>query len=123
MDMDELLELYRSVRGVPAESFLELAAGPAPYALEAARRGLRAVALGDSARMRDRALDRAAEERVYLDYRLGDSAPRCDLGVLFGGPAVVAELDVDVLVTDSLEACPGYRLERRVGERSVWVRA
>lgn len=118
MDMDELLELYRSLRGRPAESFVEL--GAAAYALEAARRGLRAVALGGSARMRDRALDRAAEERVYLDYRLEGPVPRCDLGVLSG--AWPGAVDVEVLVASSLEPVAGYRVARREGEWVVLVR-
>lgn len=118
MDMDELLELYRSLRGRPAESFVEV--GAAAHALEAARRGLRAVAVGGSSRTRERALDRAAEERLYLDFRLEGPVPRCDLGLL--SEAWPGGVDVEVLVASSLEPVAGYRVERQTGEWVVWVR-
>lgn len=89
-EMDLLLALHRELRGRDAESFLELAAGPAAHAREAAHRGLRAVAVDLSEGMRRYANDQAARERVYLDYRLGDMR-----GFALGAPCDLAALLMD----------------------------
>jgi SAM-dependent methyltransferase len=55
-----------AVSGRPPASVLELAAGPAWHAIEFAARGLDATALDISARMCDRARERAAERGIAL---------------------------------------------------------
>ena len=55
-----------AVSGRPPASVLELAAGPAWHAIEFAARGADATALDLSARMCDRARERAAERGVAL---------------------------------------------------------
>ncbi|MHB8449422.1 MAG: class I SAM-dependent methyltransferase [Mycobacteriales bacterium] len=60
-EVDALLAWSTKASGRPADSVLELAAGPADHALEFARRGLRATALDRSPAMCARARERATE--------------------------------------------------------------
>jgi SAM-dependent methyltransferase len=72
-EMDCLLGwAARAAGGRAPRSFLELAAGPADHAIEAARRGLRAAALDLSPAMCAYARERAARAGVSLEVHEGD---------------------------------------------------
>ena len=64
-------EKHGNTGGAPSK-ILELAAGPARHAVEAASRGMEVKAVDLSAAMAAHGLQIAAEEDVALDYRVGD---------------------------------------------------
>lgn len=67
-ECDVLLELARRHSGRPAQSFIELAAGPAAHAREMAGRGLRSVAVDLSPEMVHLGRRMAQEASVYIEY-------------------------------------------------------
>lgn len=67
-----LLEVYKRVVGRSAQSFLELAAGPAWHSIKMGGRGLASAALDLSPTMVRYGSEKAAKAGVALDYRLGD---------------------------------------------------
>lgn len=67
-----LLETFRRLRGRPARSFFELAAGPGRHALSAATRGIEVIALDLSPPMAAYALEKAARAGVALHYLVSD---------------------------------------------------
>ena len=64
-------EKHGNTGGAPSK-ILELAAGPARHAVEAASRGMEATAVDLSAAMVKCGTQIAADEDVKLDYRVGD---------------------------------------------------
>mmetsp|Transcript_13041 Transcript_13041/g.38849 ORF Transcript_13041/g.38849 Transcript_13041/m.38849 type:complete len:288 (+) Transcript_13041:1002-1865(+) len=116
-EVDFLLAAHEAHAGRPARRVLELAAGPARHAVEAATRGLECKALDSSAAMvaYGSALARAAS--VSLDYREGDArdaracaALACDAAwLLLGslGHFLTADDAVAVLRAAAAAVAPG----------------
>lgn len=71
-EIDFVLEVAKQLGKGPIRSILELAAGPARHALEAARRGYRALALDASAAMAEYGRQLANEQGLSLAYLVAD---------------------------------------------------
>lgn len=118
-EVDFILDTYRSLRSGEPLSFVELAAGPADHAIEAASRGLDAVALDLSLPMKNYGLQKATERGQSIRY-IVDNMCTFNLGQRFD--LIVTMLDSLSHITNTESLVTHFQsVERHLSTNGLYI--